>query len=299
VLGIEGQNQRSREYNRSLRGVRGTEDLDGTPRRGAGGAPPDPRSVIDAASEQDDFLVREAAAYLTSRGVDIESPEGQQAYARLVQQGLSRTGRAREQFVDNLRGSEGRGMQGARDERTADRQDVVATADYIDAAENAEGAAAALERIVASSGSMSARVMRGEGFMANAAAALAGPQAETDRAQWRDYLSNLLHERGGAALTEQEKAIINAALASDSWMSSPDATVATLRRIAARVRREAEGRRMPRRGPGGPDAQAPAAPTPATADGGQYRAGQQIRRSNGAVVTLTQEQADRLNARGQ
>jgi hypothetical protein len=213
-------------------------------------APPNPRSVIDAASEQDDFLVREAAAYLTSRGVDLESPEGQEAYARLVQQGMSRTGRAREQFVDNLRSSEGRGMQGARDERTADRQDVAATADYIAAAENAEGAAASLERLIASSGSIGARAMRGEGFLADAAAAIAGPQAETDRSQWREYLGNLLHERGGAALTEQEKAVIQSALNSNSWLNSPDATIAMLRRLATRARREAAGRVTPRRGPG-------------------------------------------------
>jgi hypothetical protein len=122
--------------------------------------------------------------------------------------------------------------------------------------EFADEAAAALERIVAQTGDMGARVIRGDNVAASAAAAMAGADVETDRAVFRDFLSNLLHERGGASLTPQEKVIIQEALASGSIMTSSEATIRTLRNIAARARRRAQSERHT----GG--ASAPASPSP-------------------------------------
>jgi hypothetical protein len=115
----------------------------------------------------------------------------------------------------------------------------------------------------------------------------------------------MLRERSGAAVTDQEFQRLRGELGSN-WWSSPD----SLRRAVARMRatNEAiqeglgaeyglevveayEANRQAVRGRRGG--------APASGGGGRYRAGQTITGPNGATRTLTQEQADRLNARGQ
>jgi hypothetical protein len=182
------------------------------------------------------------------------------------------------------------------------------TQDYVNDARSARNAGGAMRRLVGALGPEGAAAVRSGGTFASAVARANSPEAEAAAAELAEYASYLLHERGGASVTEPEERRILAGIAAGNMVASPEATVAALEAIARRadsqrdyllnaaspeVRSEFEARQSGRRQGA---RQSPAASgQPAPASGGQYRAGQSIRRANGQVVVLTQAQADRLN----
>ncbi len=183
-----------------------------------------------------------------------------------------RLGRARSA---SIRTTTSVAAQAARQETTSDRQEAaqVRVADqraaraqpYEDTANRAGEAAAAMERLVERLGPTGARAARGDGVIADITGAVAGADTETDQAILRDYVGDLAHERGGSALTPQEKRMVLQSVASGSFMTSPEATIRILRAIEQRTRQEAHRRRGGSQGSG---AQQPAA---APAGGGAER----------------------------
>jgi hypothetical protein len=131
------------------------------------------------------------------------------------------------------------------------------------------------------------------------------PRAEQVGQAIAELQDIMLRDRSGAAVTDQEFQRLRSELGTN-WWSSPESLRRAIGRMRATNQAIQEGlgaaygidvvdayeaNRQALRNRGGQ--------RPSSGGGGSYRAGQQIRRSNGTVVTLTQEQADRLNARGQ
>lgn len=200
------------------------------------------RRYVRAHQANDPELVERA---LQARGIDPATADANieaaaaaiRPYEALSGEMRGRMGSARGRALSELEETMGRreprgsgaGPRGVATRRAALERQV----------SDAEEAADAMQRIVRRLGPGLARVARGEGVMADMTAALAGADVETDVATFRNFASELLHERGGASLTPQEKAIIRGALASGSLLTSPEATIRTLRNLAARARGEA------------------------------------------------------------
>jgi hypothetical protein len=123
TLSLEGADRRSSRHANAMVGRDPNSGVGSAPGGGvpiAPGAPeaseltPDQMSAqLDSWANQDALVVRETGEYLRRRGEDVSSPEGIRAHYQQVYQAMRLPPRRREQYLDNIRASEGAGRSGS------------------------------------------------------------------------------------------------------------------------------------------------------------------------------------------